>query len=207
MKKLTALTLTIMLALAASLAFAKIVEPEASELEHFAGKTVHASVGEYNVQERTFTVTVYDYDRYDDNEVAQLKAGDTVIAGGWLYNITGVQDADGTRIFLCDGGEEIFFRKADGDDDLIAVSTYDDRVFMNVVTVLHLPVADGIVYEDNSDPDRESGPVMKEGMAAILIAQMEKEESSIGFHYYATTVTLNENMEIVKIHQDFDVAQ
>ena len=48
---------------------------------------------------------------------------------------------------------------------------------------IHSPAAATIRYEDNSDP------------------------SSIGFDYYATIITLNENMEIEVIHQDFDVAQ
>ena len=41
----------------------------------------------------------------------------------------------------------------------------------------------------------------------ILKVKAEKEETSIGFDFYATTVTLNEKLEIVKIHQGFDVAQ
>ncbi|MBR2822274.1 MAG: hypothetical protein IKE24_01095 [Clostridia bacterium] len=208
MKKIIAAVLAIMMTLTVSLAFAKIVEPDGSDLEHFAGKTIHASVGNYNADDKTFTVTVYDNDRYDDDDVEKLAVGDMVVAGGYLYTITGEQDVDGTRIFLCDVGEEIYFEKAyDNDDDLICRSTFDDRIFMNVVTVLHLPVAEDIVYEDNSDPDLDAKPVIARGLDAILKAQAEKEENSIGFDYYATTVTINENMEMVKIHQDFDVSQ
>jgi hypothetical protein len=46
-----------------------------------------------------------------------------------------------------------------------------------------------------------------EGLQEVLKAKAEKEENSIGFDFYATTVTLNEKLEIVKIHQNFDVAQ
>ncbi len=45
------------------------------------------------------------------------------------------------------------------------------------------------------------------GLEEILKAKAEKEETSIGFDFYATKVTLNENLEIVLIHQDYDVAQ
>ena len=45
------------------------------------------------------------------------------------------------------------------------------------------------------------------GLADILKIKVEKEETSIGFDYYATIIELNENLEIVRIHQDFDVAQ
>ena len=201
MKKRIFLALTLLMLFTASLAYAKTVRPE-----QLYGATVHASVGEYNVEEKTFTVTVYDYDVFHAEEVAELEVGDTILAGGWLYRITEIQDSDGTRIFACDGGEEIFFEKAPEEDGLIAVSTYDDRVFMNVVTVLHLPAAEDIVYEDHSDPEANEMKTIK-GLGAILKAKGEKEENSIGFHYYATTVTLNDNLEIVKIHQDFDVAQ
>ena len=207
MKRIAALTLALLMALTVSLAFAKTVEPEENGIERLAGTTFHASVGAYNPEDKTFTVTVYDCDRYDEDSLEGLKAGDTVLAGGYLYQITGERDTDGTKIFLCDSGEEIFFEKAyDDDDDLIARSTFDDRIFMNVVTVLHVHAAEGIVYEDHSDPEKEN-PVVVEGLEAILKAQAEKEETSIGFNFYATTVTLNANMEIVKIHQDFDVAQ
>ena len=208
MKKLIAITLAVVMLFAVSLSFAQVVEPDDTEIEHLAGKTLHATVGEYNADTKTFTVTVYDYDRFDDDDVAKLAAGDLLLAGGWLYRITGTEDMDGTLIYLCEDGEEIYFTRAQDDhDDMIAHSTMDDRIFMNVVTVLHLPAAEGIVYEDASDPDLDAKPVITEGLENILKAQAEKIETSIGFDFYATTVTLNENLEIVKIHQDFDVAQ
>ena len=41
----------------------------------------------------------------------------------------------------------------------------------------------------------------------VLKIKAEKEPTSIGFDFYATVITLNENMEIEVIHQDYDVAQ
>jgi superfamily II DNA/RNA helicase len=72
--------------------------------------------------------------------------------------------------------------------------------------VLHLAAAEGIVYEDNTDPDQEK-PVTVEGLEGVLQAKTEKETNSIGFDFYATTVTVNDQLQIVKIHQDYDVAQ
>lgn len=208
MKKLTALALTVALVLTVSLASALVLEPEGYEIDRLAGATVHASFGAYSPEDKTFTVMVCDYDRYDPEEVARLKVGDTILAGGYLYEITGEENLEDTHVFLCDGGEEIYFDKSyDGDDDLIARSTTDDRIFMNVVTVLHLPAAENIVYEDNSDPDLDAKPVVASGLEAVLKAKEEKEKNSNGFNAYAITMTLNENMEIVKIHQDYDVAQ
>ena len=208
MKKLIALGLALVMVLAVSLSSAATLTPDRDILEHLAGATVHATVGAYNADDKTFTVTVCDYDRYDDDDVKKLAVGDTILAGGYLYLITGEQDIDDTHIFLCDGGEEIYFEKPyDGGDDLIARSTTDDRIFMNEIAVLHLPLAEGAILEDNSDPDLDAKPIITEGLEGILKVQADKEQNSIGLDAYATTVTLNEKLEIVKIHQDFDVAQ
>lgn len=207
-KKMISLLMAALLLCVGSMASAGTLEPDDPEIEKLAGNTVHATVGAYDAEDKTFTVTVYENDLYDDDDVRKLAVGDVILAGGQLYRIQEEQDLDGTRIFHCEDGEEIYFEKSyDDDDDLIARSTFDDRIFMKVVAVLHLPAAEGIVYEDNSDPDLDAVPVITEGLEAILKAKAEKEEYSIGFDFYATTITLNANLEIVKIHQDFDVSQ
>ena len=102
-------------------------------------------------------------------------------------------------------GSEIVFEKKG--DDFGARSTDDDRVYMHAIAVLQLKPAEGIVYEDNSDPDLDAQMKVITGLEEILKAKAEKEETSIGFDFYATKVTLNEKLEIVRIHQDYDVAQ
>lgn len=207
-KMILSLMLAVVMAFGISAAFAKVLEPDDDSYDHLAGATVNATVGEYNAEAKTLKVTLYDYDRYDDDKVAKLEAGDTILAGGQLYKIGEVKMLDGEKHFVCDEGEEIYFEKSyDGDDDLIARSIFDDRIFMHVVNELQLPVAEGIVLEDNSDPDLDAKPVITEGLENILKVKAEKEENSNGLNYYATKITLNENLEIVKIHQDFDVAQ
>ena len=199
MRKLTAILLVITILFSVSLAFAGPVCPIVAGHGKLAGKTVNATIGEYDEETGTFTDTVYDYDRYDKDDVANLAVGDTILAGGWLHKINGTEDG----YWTCDDGEEICF--GEYGDDVQARSSFDDRIFMSVVTILHIPAAEGIVYEDFSDPDAD--PVITEGLEAILKIKAEKEETSNGFHYYATTITLNDDMEIVKIHQVFDVAQ
>lgn len=211
MKKLVSLLLAAVMLCTVSQAFAMTLEPMVAEIEKLAGKTVHATVEAYDEETKTFAVIVYDCGRYAKEDVSNLTVGDTILAGGWLHKITGTEDMDGTVYYLCEDGEEICFEESfdsgDGCDQLIARSSMDDRIFMNAVAVLHLPPADGIVYEDDSDPDLESKPVVTEGLENILKVQAEKIETSIGFDFYATTITLNEDLEIVRIHQDFDVAQ
>ena len=89
---------------------------------------------------------------------------------------------------------------------MVPMSTDDDRHFMHAFAVLVLPVAADIVYEDASDPEKAE-PVVTKGLEEILKIKAEKEETSIGFDYYATIIELNNNLEIVRIHQDYDVAQ
>ena len=199
MRKMISLLLALSILLTVSLASAGTICPIITAIGKLAGKTVNATVGAYDEKTGTFTVTVYDYDRYDQEDVAKLAVGDTILAGGWLHKINGTEN----EYWTCDDGEEICFGQYG--DDVQARSAFDDRIFMSVVTVLHIPAAESIVYEDYSDPDGD--PVTTEGLEAILKIKAEKEETSIGFDYYATTITLNDDMEIVKIHQVFDVAQ
>lgn len=205
-KKLVSLILAVAMVFTGSLALAKTVEPEDPETERLAGKTVHATVGEYVDYANAFRVTVYENDRFDDEDIGSLAAGDVLLADGRPYTVSEMtKSPDGELMAVIEDGLEIVFVK-DG-DDYSAHYTDDDRQCMHAVAVLLLPPAEGIVYEDNSDRDLDAQMKVAEGLEEILKAKAEKEETSIGFDFYATTVTLNEKLEIVKIHQDFDVAQ
>ena len=206
MKKTVSLILAALMILTASMAAAKTVEPESTETNGLAGVTVHATVGGYDTRTGTFTVTLYDDDRFDIGNIEKLEAGDTLLAGGWLYTVKEkTEDENGDFTVLTEDGYEIVFFQV-GDGDMIARSTDDDRRYMHAFSILHLPAAAAIRYEDNSDPDKEEA-VITEGLDDILKIKAEKETTSIGFDFYATVITLNENMEIEVIHQDYDVAQ
>ena len=205
-RKLTSVILVVVMVLSVSLALAKTVEPEGPETERLAGKTVHATVGEYIDFLNAFRVTVYEEDRFDDEDIEGLEAGDILLAGGRPYAVKEMTTApDGETMAVMDDGSEIVF--TDSGDAFGAMSTDDDRVYMHAIAVLLLSLAEGIVYEDNSDPDLDAEMLVSEGLDNVLEAKAVKEETSIGFDFYATTVTLSDALEIVKIHQDFDVAQ
>ena len=106
---------------------------------------------------------------------------------------------------VTEDGSEIVLVK-DG-DEYTARSTDDDRQYMHAIAVLLLCPAEGLVYEDDSDPDLDAQMKVYDSLEEILKVKAEKEETSIGFDFYATTVTLTDKLEIVKIHQRFDVAQ
>ena len=206
MKKLISLALALAMLLTFSAALAVTVEPEDPEIERFAGRTVNATVGEYVDYLNAFRVTVYENDRFDDDDVERLAAGDILLAGGTPYTVKEMTKApDGEPMAIMEDGSEIIFDRAG--EDYTARSTDDDRQYMHAIAVLQLKPAEGIVYEDNSDPDLDAQMKVITGLEEILKAKAEKEETSIGFDFYATTVTLNEKLEIVKIHQNYDVAQ
>ena len=206
MRKLVSFVLAAAMVFTVSLALAKTVEPEDPKTERFARKTVHATVGEYVDYLNAFRVTVYENDRFDDDDIDRLAAGDILLVDGRPHAVKEMTKApDGEPMAVTEDGYEIVF-VMEG-DDYAAYFTDDDRQCMHGIAVLLLPPADGIVYEDNSDPDLGGQMKVVEGLEEILKAKAEKEESSIGFDFYATTVTLNEKLEIVKIHQDVDVAQ
>ncbi len=206
MKKAVSLILVVLMIFAASLAAAKTVEPESTETNGLAGVTVHATIGEYDTETNTFCVTLYDDDRFDIDQIEKMQAGDTLLAGGWLYKVKEItEEENGDFTVVTEDGYEIVFFQV-GDSDMIAQSTDDDRRYMHAFSVLHLPAAAAIRYEDDSDPDQAEA-VITEGLENILKIKAAKEATSIGFDFYATIITLNEAMEIEVIHQDYDVAQ
>ena len=206
MKKMVSLILAAVMVFAVSLAAAKTVEPESTETNGLAGTTIHATVGEYDAQTQTFKVILYDDDRFDIDRIEKLEVGDTLVAGGRVYKVKEkTEEENGDILVVTEDGAEIVFYQV-GDDSMIAQSTDDDRRYMHAFGILNLPAAAAIHYEDNSDPDKAEADVT-EGIENILKIKAEKEETSIGFDFYATIITLNEDMEIEVIHQDFDVAQ
>lgn len=206
MKKLITLTLAVVMLLTVSAASAKTMAPDNDGYEDLPGIVVNATVGEYNEVMKTFKVTLYTDDSFEVEDVEKLAVGDLMIAGGQLFTVKEkAEDENGEIMVTAEDGAEIVFIQV-GDDHMMAQSTDDDRRYMHAFAVLYLPAAEGIVYEDNSDPEKEEAVVTK-GLEEILKIKAEKEETSIGFDYYATLIELNDRMEIVRIHQDYDVAQ
>lgn len=206
MNKLISITLAAIMLFTVSIASADTVMPDADEYEGLAGHAVNATVGAYSTEKNTFTVTLYKNDSFDAEDIEKLTVGDILLAGGQLYQVKEkAEDESGEIRVLTEDGNEIIFIQI-SDDHMSAQSTDDDRRFMHAFAVLDLPVAEEIVYEDNSDPEKTEAVITRD-LEAILKIKAEKEETSIGFDYYATLIELNHALEIIRIHQDFDVAQ
>lgn len=205
LQKLVSLLLIAALSLASASALAGVLAPDDTDYEDLAGVTVNATVGAFNEADQTFEVTLYADDLFEIDDVEKLAAGDILLAGGQRFVITekSVNEFDEV-VAKCDAGWDIIFSPV-GDDKMIAMIAEDDRRFMHVFAVLHLPAAAGITLEDASDP--EGDPIVTTGLEEILKIKQEKETNSNGLDFYATVITLNNQLEIERIHQDFDVAQ
>ena len=175
--------------------------------EDFIGATIHATVGEYYDDSNSFVVHLYKCDRYKPEYVKGLIAGDIVIADGSVHTIKemAISPFTGDIVAIMEDDSEIDFEQLN-EDDMIARSGESYRICMNNYRTLYLKAADNIIYEDASDIDSETVTVIR-GIEKILKIKAEKEKNSIGFDYYATTITLNEKLEIEKIHQGYDPAQ
>ena len=108
MKKTVSLILAVVMVLTVSLSMAKTVEPESTETNGLAGTTIHATVGVYNEQENTFTVTLYDDDRFDIDNIEKLEAGDMLLVGGYLYKVKEkTEEENGDILVVTEDGYEI----------------------------------------------------------------------------------------------------
>ena len=206
-QRLTALLLVLAMTLCAATAMAATLLPEGPKDQPAPGQPLHATVGQYDEIYDTFTVILYDVDRFTKEDVAALQAGDILVAGGCLNVITEISALDGSPLLLCEDGEEILFIQAEEENEVIAQSAINDRIFMHAVAILHLPMAENVTLTDSSDPEPDAQPIVTVGQEAIMAVKNEKEETSIGFDYCNTTITLNERMEIEDIQVVYDAAQ
>ena len=174
--------------------------------EDIAGKTIHATVGGYFAERKSFTVTLYDDDLFETNSIKQLAIGDTLLVGGMRDTVTGISIlSDGEIHVEMEEERNISFFERD-EEYMIAYNTDLCRQYMHLIAEFSLPAANDIIYEDYTEPERDD-PIITRGLEEILKIKAEKEKTSIGFDYYATMVTINENLEISIISQGYDVAQ
>ena len=174
--------------------------------EDIAGKTIHATVGDYFEESKSFAVTLYDNDMFETESIKKLVVGDTLILGGMRDTVTGISiSSDGDIVATMKNGGNITFFHED-DNYVTAYNTDICRQYMHVIAEFYLSVANDIFYEDYTDPER-TDPIVTSGLEDILEIKAERERISIGFDYYATTITINEELEISVISQGYDVAQ
>ena len=167
---------------------AKRIEPlaESLDLNALTDATVAASFGAEDISEKDgktqITLTVYDYDVYDMVDVAQLAVGDTIVVDGKDMVVASREDKDG--FVTINGGLEQGGVDLTSDDSGVYYAVgMDDAKSYHELGRITVPVAEGFVLTDNSDPDHPD-----ETYAASDLAKLAGE--GVGFTANNTQATI-----------------
>ena len=158
---------------------AKRIEPlaESLDLNALTDATVAASFGAEDISEKDgkteITLTVYDYDIYDIVDISLLAVGDTIVVDGKDMVVASREDKDG--FVTINGGLEQGGVDLTSDDSGVYYAVgMDDAKSYHELGKITVPVAEGFVLTDNSDPDHPD-----ETYAASDLAKLAGE--GVGF--------------------------
>ncbi len=202
-QKILAVLCAAAMLLCAAAAFAQDVEPgQQIPPESLAGQTLTATLKTYDAENQCFPAVFYEKDTFDKETVASLKAGDKLVLWDNEYTIESIGKSPmETMELTLDSGDEILLSEQE-DGTFLAMAALDDMICMHVKGECSLKPAADIILTDASDIEAEE-PTVLTGLDAILALQAQREEESIGFDYTVTTITLNENAEIIEIRIDY----
>ena len=130
--------------------------PESLDLNALTDATVASSFGAEDISEKDgkteLTLTVYDYDVYDMVDIAQLAVGDTIVVDGKDMVVASREDKDG--FVTINGGLEQGGVDLTSDDSGVYYAVgMDDAKSYHELGRITVPVAEGFVLTDNSDPE------------------------------------------------------
>ena len=167
---------------------AKRIEPlaESLDLNALTDATVAASFGAEDISEKDgkteITLTVYDYDVYDIVDISLLAVGDTIVVDGKDMVVASREDKDG--FVTINGGLEQGGVDLTSDDSGVYYAVgMDDAKSYHELGKITVPVAEGFVLTDNSDPEHPDATY-----AASDLAKLAGE--SVGFTANNTLATI-----------------
>ena len=167
---------------------AKRIEPlpESLDMNALSDATVAASFGAEDISEKDgkmeITLTVYDYDVYDMVDIAQLAAGDTIVVDGKDMVVASREDKDG--FVTINGGLEQGGVDLTSDDSGVYYAVgLDDTKSYHELGKITVPVAEGFILTDNSDPEHPD-----ETYVASDLAKLAGE--GVGFNANNTQATI-----------------
>ena len=167
---------------------AKRVEPlpETLDVNALTDATVAASFGAADISEKDgkteITLTVYDYDVYDMVDIAQLAIGDTIVVDGKDMVVASREDKDGF-VTINGGLEQGGVDLTSDDSGVYYAAGLDDAKSYHELGRITVPVAEGFVLTDNSDPEHPDATY-----AASDLAKLAGE--SVGFTANNTLATI-----------------
>ena len=167
---------------------AKRIEPlpESFDVNALTDATVAASFGAEDISEKDgkteINLTVYDYDVYDMVDISQLTVGDTIVVDGTDMVVTSREDTDG--FVTINGGLEQGGVDLTSDDSGVYYAVgLDDAKSYHELGKITVPVAEGFILTDNSDPEHPD-----ETYVASDLAKLAGE--GVGFNANNTQATI-----------------
>ena len=116
------------------------------------------------------TLTVYDYDIYDMVDIAQLAVGDTIVVDGKDMVVTSREDENG--FVTINGGLEQGGVDLTSDDSGVYYAVgMDDAKSYHELGKITVPVAEGFVLTDNSDPDHPDETYAASDLAKLAASE------------------------------------
>ena len=167
---------------------AKRIEPlpESLDLNALTDATVAASFSAEDISEKggktELSLTVYDYDVYDMVDISQLAVGDTIVVDGKDMVVTSREDKDGF-VTINGGLEQGGVDLTSDDSGVYYAAGLDDAKSYHELGKITVPVAEGFVLTDNSDPEHPD-----ETYVAADLARLAGE--SVGFTANNTLATI-----------------
>ena len=151
---------------------AKRIEPlaESLDLNALTDATVAASFGAEDISEKDgkteITLTVYDYDVYDMVDISLLAVGDTIVVDGKDMVVASREDKDG--FVTINGGLEQGGVDLTSDDSGVYYAVgMDDAKSYHELGKITVPVAEGFVLTDNSDPEHPDATYAASDLAKL----------------------------------------
>ncbi|MBR5228706.1 MAG: hypothetical protein IKV96_02585, partial [Firmicutes bacterium] len=103
-------------------------------------------------------VKVYDYDKYDIVDIAELAEGDVIVMHGEEVEVTSVETTEGGLVMINGGMENGGFDLFSADENVYYESGFNDVKTYNEVGEITIPVSTEFEFTDSCD--LENGPVV-----------------------------------------------
>ena len=155
---------------------AKRIEPlpESLDLNALTDATVAASFGAEDISEKDgkteIALTVYDYDVYDMVDISQLAVGDTIVVDGKDMVVASREDKDGF-VTINGGLEQGGVDLTSDDSGVYYAAGLDDAKSYHELGRITVPVAEGFVLTDNSDPDHPDETYAASDLAKLAASE------------------------------------
>ena len=175
--------------------------PDALDLNSLTSGTVAASFDASSLKEvdgqLQLSFTVYNYEKFDAEDISGLKVGDVLVVSGREMTVVSVQASDG--YVTVNGGEEaggVLF-SLDASSNTYYVMGMDDSKTYYEKGQLTFPVADTCVLTDDADFEHPGQTTPASDLPKLLA-----QDDIYGFDPQSTTVTLK-NSQITAIYRGF----